>query len=64
MRGHPILGAVSGFLFGIFLTADLFMLKVIHLDTVPLVLIPLLGLVAGILLGLFPPLRRGRAAAG
>ena len=63
MRGHPILGAVSGLLFGIFLTADLFMLRVIHLTTAPLILIPVLGLAAGILLGLFPPLRRGRASA-
>lgn len=64
MRGHPILGAVSGLLFGIFLTADLFMLRVIQLTTVPLILIPVLGLVAGIALGLFPPLRRGAGASG
>lgn len=47
-RGRPVLGGISGFLFGLFLALVL--------------LLPIVFLVIGVLLGLWPPLgflRRG-----
>lgn len=56
-RGRPILGAIMGLLFGVFLTIDLLFLSVFALDSVMVLLLPPLSLVAGVALGLVAPLR-------
>ncbi len=60
MRGRPVLGAVSGLFLGLFLGFDLLLLKVVPSDSTLLVLLPIVGLVAGILLGRAAPLGRKR----
>jgi hypothetical protein len=57
-RGRPIRGAVAGFLFGLFISLDLVIFGVFALDADALVLFPVLGIAAGIALGLMAPLRR------
>ena len=56
-RGRPILGAIMGLLFGVFLTIDLLFISVFALDSVMVLLLPPLSLVAGFALGLVAPLR-------
>ena len=58
-RGRPVLGAIAGFLFGVFVAADLFLFGVVALDSILLTVLPIVGLVGGILLGRWAPLRRG-----
>lgn len=63
-RGRPILGAVTGLLFGLFLALDLIMFKVVDSGSPLVLVLPVVGLVGGIVLGLTAPLRRGPADAG
>jgi hypothetical protein len=58
-----VLGAIAGLLFGLFLGADLWLFGIVRSDSVLITLLPLLGLIGGVLIGLFPPFRRGRAAS-
>ena len=64
MRGRPILGAVTGLLFGVFCALDLIMFKVVGSGTPLVLVLPVLGLVGGIVLGVTAPFRRGRAGVG
>jgi len=67
-RGRPVLGAISGFFLGLLLAIDLLLFSVIALDSIVVLLLPLLGLVAGIALPLIarraasPPAPRAEAA--
>lgn len=63
MRGHVILGVISGLLFGVFVAADLFMLRVTTLSTFNVIGMPIIGLVLGVVLAAWAPIGRGRAAA-
>jgi len=56
-RGRPVLGAIMGLLFGLFLGFDLALMGVVPLESVLLVVLPLAGLVLGIALGMTAPLR-------
>lgn len=60
-RGRPVLGAIAGFLFGLFLGLDLWLFGVVPSDSVVITILPFVGLAAGIALGLTAPLggRRG-----
>ena len=58
MRGRPVLGAVSGLFLGIFVAMDLLLLKAVPSDSTVLVLLPIAGLVVGLLLGRAAPLGR------
>lgn len=49
-----MLGGISGFFFGLFAGLDFWLFGVVALDSVLLVVLPVLGLAGGILLGLFP----------
>ena len=60
MRGRPVLGAVGGLFFGLFLAIDLVMFRVVGSDTPLLVVLPALFLVVGIAVGARAPLGRGR----
>jgi hypothetical protein len=58
-RGRPVLGAISGFFFGLFLGITLLSFGILALDSFLLTLLPILGLVLGIVLGLTGPLGGG-----
>jgi hypothetical protein len=62
-RGRPVRGAIAGLLLGLFVSLDLVIFGVVALDADVLALIPLLGILAGVLLGVTAPLRR-RSAKG
>jgi hypothetical protein len=60
-RGRPVLGAISGLIFGGFLTIDLQIMNVWRLSVASELALPLVGLAIGLALGLtgvIPPLRR------
>ena len=59
-RGHTVIGAIAGFLFGSFVAADLFLFGVIPMDSIVFTLAPFVGLILGIVLGRWAPLRRER----
>jgi hypothetical protein len=54
-----VVGAISGFFFGLFLGLTLFMFKLYQSDSPVLLILPAVGIFAGIALGLWAPLRRG-----
>ena len=58
-RGSPFLGAVSGFVLGIALDADLLLLGTVALDSALLLVLPPLLLVVGLVIGLVAPFRFG-----
>ncbi len=62
-RGRPIRGAVAGLFLGLFVSLDLVIFGVLALDAAVLALIPLLGLGAGVALGVMAPMKR-RSAEG
>jgi len=51
-RGRPVLGAISGLIFGGFLTIDLQIMNVWKLSIASEIVLPLLGLALGLALGL------------
>ncbi|MGH8994375.1 MAG: hypothetical protein ACRDZ7_22935 [Acidimicrobiia bacterium] len=57
-RGHPVRGAIAGFFFGLFISLDLVIFGLMPVEADALALIPLLGLIAGIVLGITAPVRR------
>jgi hypothetical protein len=57
-RGRPVLGGISGFFLGIFVSFDLLFFGVIPLDSVLFIVLPIVGLVLGVVL----PLVRRRTA--
>jgi hypothetical protein len=62
MKGHPILGVISGFFFGLFLGATLFMFGFIPLHSPLLWILPLVGIVLGLLMAAWAPFGSGSAA--
>ena len=60
-KGHPIRGAIAGLFFGLFLSLDLLVFGVVALDADILAILPLLGLIAGLALGLTAPMKRGKS---
>jgi hypothetical protein len=64
MRRRPVLGAISGLFFGLFLAVDLLFLGVIPLDNILVTVLPIAFLVVGLALGFRPrPSRKRRSAA-
>ena len=61
-RGRPVLGAISGFFFGLFLGITLLSFGILALDSFLLTLLPILGIVLGLALGFTGPL--GRSGGG
>ncbi len=55
--GRPVLGAIFGLLFGIFLTVDLLLLGVFSVESAMVLALPPVCLIAGVLLGVTAPLR-------
>jgi hypothetical protein len=56
-NGHPLIGAITGLLFGLFLAIDLLLLGAFRLDNALVILLPVLSLIVGIAAGLFAPLK-------
>lgn len=61
MRGHPFLGAICGFLFGIFLAVTLVLAGVLALNSILVTLLPFLGIAYGLALAAVAPFGRRRA---
>jgi len=63
-RGRPVLAALCGLFTGLFVALDLVLFGAVQLDNIAVTLLPILGLVAGILLALWAPIGRTRADHG
>lgn len=61
-RGRPVLGAISGLLFGVAVALFLQQAGVRPIDNLSFFGLPLLGLALGLGLALWAPLGRGRVA--
>ena len=57
-RGRPVAGAIFGFLFFFFIALDLLFLGVIPLNSAAITILPVLGIVAGLVWAKFAPLAR------
>jgi hypothetical protein len=55
MRGRPVLGAISGFLFGLSAAVALFLYGVVPSSSIWLVLLPFLGMVLGLVMAWWAP---------
>lgn len=64
MRGRPVLGAISGFFFGFFLSLALMMFGIWPLDALSVFGLPVLFLLVGLGLALWAPLGRTEAGSG
>jgi len=60
-KGHPILGTISGILFGLFLSVTLTVYAGIPFDSVIYIILVAAGLVVGVVIGWTGPFRRRRA---
>jgi len=63
-RGRPVLGAIMGLLFGVFVALDLAFFGVRPLDNLSVIGLPLIGLALGLGLAYWAPFGRKRIAAG
>lgn len=59
MKGHPILGIISGFLFGLFLGIALFLYGVLPLNSSWLWILPLIGILLGLVMAAWAPFGKG-----
>ena len=57
-RGRPILGAIAGFFFGFFVALDLLFFGVIPLKSAVITILPILGIILGLVVAKFAPLGR------
>jgi hypothetical protein len=57
-NGRPVLGAIAGLFFGIFVAADLAQWSVRPLDNLGVIGFPIIGALLGIALGMWAPLGR------
>jgi hypothetical protein len=55
VKGRPILGVITGFLFGLFLGVTLFLYGVIPLSSDMLWILPLLGILLGLIMAAWAP---------
>lgn len=60
MKGRPILGIISGFLFGLFGGMTLFLYGVIPLASQLLWILPLVGIVLGLFMAAWAPFGSGK----
>ena len=60
-KGHPVMGAIAGFFFGLSLSVFLLAASAFALNSVLVVVFPILFLVLGLLWGLWAPIGRGNA---
>ena len=55
MKGKPILGAISGLLFGVFVALDLQQFGIRPLDNLSVIGLPIIGLVLGLAIAAIAP---------
>jgi hypothetical protein len=55
MKGHPVLGVISGLLFGLFLALTLQQFGIMPLTTLSVIGLPILGIVIGLGLAALAP---------
>jgi hypothetical protein len=60
MKGRPVRGGVCGLLFGLSLTLFLLTTGVLPLDSILIIVLPVVILLAGVVLGIAAPLKRSR----
>ena len=63
MKGRPILGVITGFLFGLFLGITLFLYGVIPLSSDMLWILPLLGILLGLIMAAWAPFGKSAQSA-
>ena len=63
MKGRPILGVISGFMFGLFLGPTLFMWGLIPLHSELMWILPLVGIVLGLVMAWWAPFGRKTSTA-
>ena len=63
MKGRPILGVITGFMFGLFLGITLFLYGVIPLNSDLLWILPLLGILLGLIMAAWAPFGKGPGPA-
>ena len=61
-RGHPFRGAIFGFLTFLFIGLDLLFLGVIPLSSALITILPIVGIVVGLVWAYIAPLKRRGAA--
>jgi hypothetical protein len=59
MKGHPFLGVITGFLFGLFLGISLFLYGVLPLSSDWIWILPLLGILLGLVMAAWAPFGKG-----
>ena len=59
MKGRPILGVISGFMFGLFLGISLFLWGVIPFHSPAMWILPIVGIVLGLIMAAWAPFGRG-----
>lgn len=64
MRGRPILGVISGFMFGLFLAIALFLWGVIPFHSPLMWILPIVGIVFGLVMAAWAPFGRGDGSSG
>ena len=62
-RGHPIVGGISGLIFGLAISLALLVFTVVTLSNVVLVVIPIALFVLGIVWGVWAPLGASRRSS-
>lgn len=55
MSGRPVLGVISGFFFGLFLGITLFLFGVLPLNSILLLILPVIGIVLGLVMAWWAP---------
>jgi len=55
-KGHPVKGAIFGFLFFLFVALDLLLFGVIPLNSALITVLPIVGIVLGLLWAMIAPL--------
>ncbi len=61
MRGRPVLGVLSGFLFGLFAGVTLFLYGVVPLASSTLWILPIVGVLFGLVMAWWAPFGGGSA---
>ncbi len=59
MKGRPVLGAISGFFFGLFLAITLQQFGVYPLTSLSVIGLPVVGILLGLAMAAWAPFRRG-----
>jgi hypothetical protein len=62
-RGRPIMGGIFGFLLFLFVALDLLFFGVIPLNSALITVLPIVGIVVGVVWAYFAPLSSGSASS-